>query len=203
MKVGCKFVRYKLKDIIEGKRKRNAEVKIWEQFFDVEKILDGLEVNNGIERLVENGFGYGTFTIPASRKINGMIYAYDIEDSLLKELESKLRVNNITNVRLFNRDFITDGTGLQNEQSDYCMLFNILHAEESTNILKEAFRILKKGGRVGVIHWNYDPNTPRGPSMSIRPKPEELKNMLIRAGFSIIKHNINLPPYHYGILAQK
>jgi DNA modification methylase len=104
---------------------------------------------------------------------------------------------------LLNRDFRTDGTGLQNEQSDYCILFNILHAEESTNILKEVFRILKKGGSVGVIHWNYDPDTPRGPSMLIRPQPGELKNMLIRAGFSIIKHNINLPPYHYGILAQK
>jgi len=179
------------------------EEKMWEQFFDVEKILDELEVNNEIESLVEFGFGYGTFTIPASRKIKGLVYAYDIEDTLKKELESKLKTNNITNVRLINRDFITDGTGLQNEEADYSMLFNILHAEESTNILKETFRILRKKGSVGVIHWNYDPSTPRGPSMLIRPKPEDLKNMLIRAGFSIIKHNINLPPYHYGILAQK
>ena len=177
--------------------------KMWEQFFDVEKILNELEVNNGIQRLVDLGFGYGTFTIPASRKINGIIYAYDIEDSLHKELESKLRIYNITNVTHYNRDFITEGTGLKNEEVDYVLLLNILHAEKSINILKEAFRILKKGGRVGVIHWNYDPGTPRGPSMLIRPQPGELKNMLIRAGFSIIKHNINLPPYHNGILAQK
>jgi len=39
--------------------------------------------------------------------------------------------------------------------------------------------------------------------MTIRPKPEELKSMLIKSGFSIIKYNVNLPPYHYGILAQK
>ena len=179
------------------------EEKIWEQFFDIEKILDELEVNNEIESLVEFGFGYGTFTIPASRKIKGMVYVYDIEDPLKKELEPKLKVNNITNVLLLARDFIIDGTGLQNEQSDYCMLFNILHAEESINILEETFRILKKEGRVGVIHWNYDPGTSRGPSMSIRPKPDELKNMLTEAGFSILKHNINLPPYHNGILAKK
>jgi hypothetical protein len=41
--------------------------KIWEQFFDVEKILSELEVNNKIEKLVDFGFGYGTFTIPGSR----------------------------------------------------------------------------------------------------------------------------------------
>ena len=179
------------------------EEKMWEQFFDVEKILDELEINNGIQRLVDFGFGYGTFTIPASKKIKGMIYAYDIEDALNKELESKLKINNITNVIPSTRDFISNGTDLQNEEVDYVMLFNILHADESIDILKETFRILKKKGRVGVIHWNYDPSTPRGPSMSIRPKPEELKNMLTYAGFSIIKHNINLPPYHYGILAQR
>jgi len=179
------------------------EEKMWEQFFDVEKILDELEINNGIQRLVDFGFGYGTFTIPASKKIKGMIYAYDIEDALNKELESKLKINNITNVIPFTRDFISSGTDLQNEEVDYVMLFNILHADESIDILKETFRILKKRGRVGVIHWNYDPSTPRGPSMSVRPKPEALKNMLTKAGFSIIKHNINLPPYHYGILAQR
>ena len=179
------------------------EEKVWEQFFDVENILNELEVDDKIEKLVELGFGYGTFTIPASRKIKGNVYAYDIEEALMKELKSKLKINNIHNVILFNKDFITDGTGLQYEDADYIMLFNILHAEKSTDILEETFRILKRTGKVGVIHWNYDANTPRGPSMLIRPKPEELKSMLIKSGFSIIKYNINLPPYHYGILAQK
>jgi len=177
--------------------------KIWEQFFDVENILSELEVDNKIEKLVELGFGYGTFTIPASKKIKGNVYAYDIEDTLTKELESKLENKNISNVIILTRDFITEGTGLQNEEADYVMLFNILHAEKSGDILKEAFRILKRTGKVGVIHWSYDASTPRGPSMSIRPKPEDLKSMLIKSGFSIIKYSVNLPPYHYGILTQK
>jgi ubiquinone/menaquinone biosynthesis C-methylase UbiE len=179
------------------------EEKIWEKFFDVEKILNELQVNNKIENLVDFGFGYGTFTIPASRKIKGKIYAYDIEGILIKKLESRLKINNIHNVIPFNKDFITEGTGLQRDEADYVMLFNILHAEKSADILSETFRILKREGKVGVIHWNYDSNTPRGPSMSIRPKPLELKNMLIESGFTIIKYNINLPPYHYGILAKK
>ena len=179
------------------------EEKIWEQFFDVENILSELEVDDKVEKLVEFGFGYGTFTIPASKKIKGNVFAYDIEEDLTNELESKLEKKNIHNVILFNKDFISEGTGLQNEEADYVMLFNILHAEESTEILEETFRILKRSGKVGVIHWNYDASTPRGPSMSIRPKPRELKSMLIKSGFSIIKYDINLPPYHYGILAKK
>jgi ubiquinone/menaquinone biosynthesis C-methylase UbiE len=177
--------------------------EIWQQFFDVDKILDELEVNNKIEKLVDFGSGYGTFTIPASKKIKGNVYAYDIEVTLIRELDSRLKKNNITNVILFNKDFINEKTSFQNEEVDFVMLFNILHAERSPDILNEAYRILRKNGQVGVIHWNYDPATPRGPSMSIRPKPEELKTMLIKAGFSILKFNINLPPYHYGIIAQK
>lgn len=179
------------------------EETMWEQFFDVEKILNELDVNNKILKLVEFGFGYGTFTIPAGRKINGNVYAYDIEEDLTRKLEFKLKTNNIQNIFLFTKDFITEGTGLQNEEADYVMLFNILHAEKVVDILQETYRILKKNGKVGIIHWNYDSSTPRGPSMSIRPKPEELKNLLIKSGYSIIKYNINLPPFHYGILAEK
>lgn len=179
------------------------EEKMWEQFFDVDKILDELEINNEIEKLVDFSFGYGTFTIPASKMIKGNLYAYDIEDVLIREMESKLKINNIENVFLFKKDFISEGTGLQNEEVDYAMLFNILHVEGSADILQETYRILKKNGKVGVIHWIYDPSTPRGPSMSIRPKPEDLKNMLVKSGFSILKYNLNLPPYHYGICAKK
>lgn len=179
------------------------EEKMWEQFFDANKIFNELEINNEIEKLVDLGFGYGTFTIPASKKIKGKVYAYDIEEVLIQNLKSKLKKNNINNVTIVKKDFISEGTKFQNEEVDFVMLFNILHAERSTDILGEAYRILKKNGKIGIIHWKYDSNTPRGPSMKIRPKPEDLKDILIKCGFNILKHNINLPPYHYGILAQK
>ncbi|HEX3074242.1 MAG TPA: methyltransferase domain-containing protein [Ignavibacteriales bacterium] len=177
--------------------------EMWERFFNPEKIFTELEIDGSVETLVEFGFGYGTFTIPAAKRIGGRLLAYDIEQDLFQKLEAKLKLNNINNVSLYNKDFISGGTGLQDDASNYIMLFNILHAEESPKILYEAYRILKKNGKVGVIHWNYDPATPRGPSMSIRPKPEDIKQMLLASGFTILKYNINLPPYHYGILAQK
>jgi ubiquinone/menaquinone biosynthesis C-methylase UbiE len=179
------------------------EEEMWKQFFNVDNILDELEVNNGIEKLVDFGSGYGTFTVPASKKIKGNVYAYDIEETLIQELDKRLKKNKIKNVILLNEDFISRKTAFHNEEVDFVMLFNILHAEKSADILKESYRILIKDGKVGVIHWNYDSATPRGPSMSIRPRPEELKSMLMKVGFSILKYNINFPPYHYGILAQK
>ena len=179
------------------------EEKTWNRFFNVDNILTELEINGEIHCLVELGFGYGTFTISASKTINGVVHAFDLETSLYNDLKSKLSADKINNVSLHNRDFISNGSGLKNDYADYVMLFNILHAEESVEILNESYRILKPNGKLGIIHWNYDSNTPRGPSMSIRPKPEYLRDLLIQEGFEIVKFNINLPPYHYGILARK
>ena len=41
------------------------------------------------------------------------------------------------------------------------MLFNILHAHERLAMLNEAWRVLAAGGKLAVIHWSYDPSTPR------------------------------------------
>lgn len=86
---------------------------------------------------------------------------------------------------------------------DYAMLFNILHAEQPEKLLSEAHRILRPGGILGIMHWNYDPRTPRGPAMDIRPKPEECRAWAKAAGFVIGKRFVDLPPYHYGIVTRK
>jgi hypothetical protein len=64
--------------------------------------------------------------------------------------------------------------------------------------------VLQSGGILGVIHWNYDPSTPRGPDMSIRPRPEQCLHWAIEAGFRLLPPGIvDLPPYHYGMGLEK
>jgi SAM-dependent methyltransferase len=85
---------------------------------------------------------------------------------------------------------------------DYVMLFNILHLEKPMVLINEARRVLRKDGKLGIIHWNYDPKTPRGPSMDIRPKPEDCVRWAESAGFiGAVWHD--LKPYHYGIVLKK
>jgi hypothetical protein len=84
------------------------------------------------------------------------------------------------------------------------LLFNILHLEEPMTLMREAFRILIPGGRLAVIHWNYDPATPRGPSMDIRPRPEQCIEWGKKAGFIFEESGrFDLKPYHYGLLFRK
>lgn len=176
--------------------------KQWECFFDAEKILKVMELDNNIDDVVEFGSGYGTFTIPASKVIKGTIYAIDIEQEMINRVIDRARDKNLNNIKTMLRDFVHKGSGLESESVDYIMLFNILHAENPEDLLKEAYCILKPGGKLGVIHWNFDPETPRGPPMNIRPKPEYCIKWAAEVGFKF-ENMHDLKPYHYGLVFSK
>ncbi len=175
---------------------------LWESFFEPEKILTTMQLNNSPVNAFEFGCGYGTFTIPASRAIKGKIYAADIEERMINRVAQKAREESLDNIEIMLRDFVKEGSGLEADSMDYVMLFNILHAENPEELLKEAYRILKPGGRLGIIHWNYDPETPRGPPLEIRPKPEKCIKWTCEAGFKL-ENQHDLKPYHYGLVFLK
>jgi len=179
------------------------EEERWETFFDPDFILNELGLDETYQAVVDMGCGYGTFAIPAAHRIGGMVHAMDIDPQMVEACQAKAKEAGLNNINCVERDFVTYGTCLPDHSADFVMLFNILHAENPLNLLNEAYRILVPGGKVGIIHWNYDPSTPRGPSMDIRPRPEQCQEWVQSAGFQLISPIIQLPPYHYGMVGQK
>ncbi len=177
--------------------------KYWESFFDVQNIFTQLQLDNKVNDIVEFGSGYGTFTIPTAKIIKGTLYAFDIDEEMISRLSQSVNEEKLSNIIIHQNDFVKEGTKLKDESVDYAMLFNILHAENPLSLLKEAYRILKHDGKVGIIHWIYSSTTPRGPSMDIRPKPEQCIEWMEAVGFKLGSDVISLPPYHYGILGTK
>ncbi|KAB2846172.1 MAG: class I SAM-dependent methyltransferase [Melioribacteraceae bacterium] len=177
--------------------------EMWNSFFDAPSILKKLGMNSGIKDAVEFGSGYGTFSIPASLLISGNLYAIDIEKEMIESLNEKIIEKNISNIKIIQRDFVAEGTGLKENSADYVMMFNILHEENTEKLLREAYRILKAKGKIGIIHWIHSAETPRGPSLDVRPTPEQCIKWLINSGLKTEKNIINLPPYHYGITGIK
>jgi SAM-dependent methyltransferase len=151
------------------------EPDLWHTFFDPDAILKAMGLTDSVGNAADFGCGYGTFAIPAAKQVRGTLYGFDLDPAMIEASERYAEREHVRNVRLFLRDFVADGTGLDAATVDYAMLFNILHAEDPLRLLREAYRILGPGGKVGVIHWNYDPKTPRGPPMSMRPKPEDCR----------------------------
>lgn len=177
---------------------------MWMGFFEPSLVLSKLGLDAHARLAVEFGCGYGTFTIAAARMIEGAIHAIDIDHAMVDRVREKLAEERLTNVSLHVRDFVEEGTGLSDGVADYAMLFNILHAECPEVLVEEAWRVLRPGGRLAIMHWRYDSATPRGPSMAIRPHPEQCRGWAEKAGFVACSCDVvDLPPYHYGLVMRK
>jgi SAM-dependent methyltransferase len=169
----------------------------WESFFNPELIVEKLFGKVILGNAAEFGCGYGTFTGAIARRTKGLIYAFDIEESMVERTNKRLK--ELKNLEVLRRDLEREGTGLPGAFVEAVALFNILHGQDPLRLLKEAFRIMSPGAKVAAIHWNYDPLTPRGPSLFIRPKPQDIQKWMLEAGFKISGSVLDLPPYHYGI----
>jgi len=178
------------------------EETIWSKFFDPEHILQQMEVTHDLKSIVDLGCGFGTFSIPASQIVKGTVHAFDIDQEMIRQLQSKIDQLELNNIELHLKDFITEGSGLADNSIDYVMLFNILHHDNPHQILNEVLRILKAGCKAGIIHWRSDIPTPRGPQLDIRSTPDQCKQWAVESGFSICKDLI-IEPFHFGIIISK
>ena len=180
------------------------EEALWESLFDVDLILDRLGIDSTVGDVVELGCGYGTFTLPFARRISGQLEAMDIEPAMVERTRQRAAEAGLSNVVCCRRDVFLEGFGGRAGSRDACLLFNILHCRAPVRLLTEAARAIRPMGLVHVIHWRRDKETPRGPSMSIRPGPEQIIDWAGETGLLALKGPVlDLPPWHYGIRLER
>ncbi len=121
---------------------------------------------------------------------------------MAKTVERKAKELRLNNVVAVLRDFMSDGSGLSSSSIDFVFLFNILHAEDPILILKEAYRILKLGGKVGIVHWTFNKKLRDDPCMKMIPSPEQCVRWADSVGFRFQKQ-FELKPYPFGIVIKK
>jgi SAM-dependent methyltransferase len=154
--------------------------------------------------VVEFGCGYGTFTIPAAQATGGRVIAFDIEPDMVAATVQKAHESGLSNVVGVVRDFLAAGSGLPAAQARRAMLFNILHIENPVGLLREAYRVLAPGGEVGIIHWRSDVETPRGPSLTIRPTAEQCRAWGEEAGFEFMRYeSLCCCSWHWGLVMRR
>ena len=188
---------------MKGRESGMPEEAMWRTYFDADRMVEKLEcAKRKVENVAEFGSGYGTFTLPVASLTSGIVHTFDIEPGLVSLVLKKAQNAGLTNVRGEARDFVVQGTGLKAASVDHVMIYNLLHIEEPTGLLREAYRILKPGGQISIIHWKHDSNTPRGPSLAIRPRPEECRAWAETVGFEFFREPdlSECCENHYGLI---
>jgi SAM-dependent methyltransferase len=167
-------------------------------------MVEKLDCTGPCGDVVEFGCGYGTFTIAAAERTAGRVIAIDIDAIMVAETTRKAVRAGLSNVVGFVRDFAATGTGLPDAQAGRAMLFNILHIENPVGLLREAYRVLAPGGEVGIIHWRSDIETPRGPSLPIRPTAEQCRAWGEEAGFEFVRYEtLCCCSWHWGLVMRR
>lgn len=159
----------------------------WETLFDVPLTISRFNIEQ-YRDIAELGCGYGTFSIPVAGAISGTLYTFDVDAAMVDRTRERG-----TGLRMVceQRDVMESGFGIK---ADAVLLFNILHCEQPVRLLHHA---AESASEILVTHWRYG-DTPRGPSLDIRPRPKQVMDWAADVGLQA-GGVIDLPPWHFGL----
>ncbi len=174
-------------------------------FLDPERIVRQLGLERG-DHVADFGAGHGYFTIPMARLVggDGRVYAIDIQKAVLDIIRAKAKLENILNIEPVWADLDSPGgSHLKDKFIDFVMIANILfQAEKPDVLLREAYRVLREGGRMAIIEWSDATPSPFGPPPHLRVKKEVARQMAMDAGLEP-EREFETGGHHYGLLFKK
>jgi ubiquinone/menaquinone biosynthesis C-methylase UbiE len=154
-------------------------------FLDTGMILSGIGLKAG-DSFLDDGCGDGHFSIAASEivRVQGKVYAIDIDEEAIAILRGEISKRGITNIEAIVAD--AGHIPVPDETVDVAFMANMLHGlaanGEADSAMKEIARVTKAGGRFSVVEFRKT-QSPMGPPASIRLDPEEVEKLAGKYGF--------------------
>ncbi|MFA6551054.1 MAG: methyltransferase domain-containing protein [Patescibacteria group bacterium] len=160
------------------------------------------------ERMTVGDLGCGRtghFVFPMASAVgeHGLVYAVDILKDVLANIERRANQENIKQVKtVWSNLEIFGATKIESSSLDIALLINILfQSNKRSEIIREATRLLKRGGKLLVIDWKKIA-TPFGPSIEERLNKENLVAVCQRFGLELMEE-FSAGAYHFGIVFLK
>lgn len=156
-------------------------------FLDSNEILDELNIQKD-DVFMDAGCGDGHIAIEVLDNYieDGTVYAVDIYDASIEDMEKYKKENNIENLINIEAD-ITEGIdGVEDESIDKVLMVNVFHGFKASRRLDEAIselaRIIKNDGKIAIMDYKaWD--VPKGPPTQVRSSPQDLIELFA-------KHNL-------------
>jgi arsenite methyltransferase len=160
---------------------------------NIDQIINTLDIKHG-DSIADIGAGSGLFTFHFSKKIGpkGIVYAADINRSLLDHIEQARDKNGIKNIITV---LAAENDPKIPKQVDLIFLCDTLHyIDHQENYLRRVASYVKIGGQMAVIDFKKN-----WPPSSIKFSPEDLKKWMGRAGFDLTGSHDFIPDEFFMI----
>ncbi len=151
--------------------------------WDPPRLLATLDLHPG-ESVVDLGCGPGFWTFPLAEIVGpeGVVWALDVSPEMLEALAARHPPRQVRPLRseLPHID-------LPDASVDAVWGAFVVHEVEPLDaLMREIHRVLRPGGRVGLLDWRPDAVSEEGPPRSHRVAPEVVRQALEAAGFHIL-----------------
>jgi len=179
-------------------------VSVSDQFLNPEQIIAQLDVKQG-DKAVDFGCASGYFSLPFAKAIgdDGELIALDILPHALATVESRAKESGFSNVKTKRANLEKEnGSELESGLLDWVIMKGVLFQNKDKEaILKEAYRVLKPGGKAIIVEWG-DAELYIGPDKGLRIAKKDLMEMAKKQGFSVEKE-VSAGKCHYAFVAVK
>jgi SAM-dependent methyltransferase len=180
----------------------------WEALWpDPAIVLAAVGMTTGMD-VIDLCSGDGWFTLQIA-KIARHVVAVDIDGDLLDVARYRLTESGVSNYDLVEGDAY-ELASLAPRPADFVFLANAFHGVPDRPRLARAVReALQPNGRFAIVNWHQRPREettilgePRGPKTELRISPEQTIESVEAGGLKLLRQ-IEVPPYHYGVIFQR
>lgn len=152
---------------------------------DPRTVFNALDLKPG-DVFLDAGCGLGEYALKVAHLVGptGMVHAFDLNPGCIEDLASQAAALGLPQLRAAVTD-ITQSLLLPDASVTVGLLGTVLHIPPVTRAMETIFqemrRVLRPGGRLGVIECNQ--HAPCGPPRSMRLSAERIADALTVCGF--------------------
>jgi len=175
------------------------------ELIDPFKVLEEAGIRNGM-KVADFGCGtLGHYVFPAAHLVGpeGKVFAVDILKSVLSGIESRIKMESVSNVEMLWGDIERErGVKIEDNVLDLGLLINNLFmSKQQPAMVRECMRMVKPGGKFVLIDWK-PAGVSFGPEPESRVSPEEARALAEGAGLKYEKDTVP-GDYHWGFVFSK